>query len=109
MANPNIVNVSSIYGKLLTGSAPTLTPPTEISDTVYKINAIYVANSTTSAAEANVTIGSIPLVSVSVPGKSTLDVLSKPIYLTDNALPGLVCTAAAGLDYIVSYEEISDQ
>ena len=105
----NIVNVSTIYGKLATGTSISL--PTPTSGTVYKINAIYVSNDTTSAAEADIEINGTPLVLVSVPAKSTLDVLSKPVYLaeenTGDSSAGLVCTAATELDYVVSYEEIS--
>ena len=101
----NIVNVSTINGKLLTGTNPSLDPPGDT--TVYKINAIYVSNDTASAAEADITINSTPLVKVSVPAKSTLDVLGKPIYLTDSQSTGLACAAVADLDYVVSYEEIS--
>lgn len=102
----NIVDVTTINGKTLTGTNPSLASPG--ATTVYKINAIYVSNDTTSSAEADIQINGTPLVKVSVPAKSTLDVLSKPIYLTDaQTTAGLVCTAAAGLDYVVSYEEIS--
>ena len=101
----NIVNVSTINGKLATGTSITLNAPS--ATTVYKINAIYVSNDTTSTAEANITIDSTPLVKASVPAKSTLDVLSKPVYLTDSQTNGLACVAVTGLDYVVSYEEIS--
>ena len=107
MANPNIVNVTTIYGKLLTGTSISLGLPS--AGTVYKINAIYASNDTTSAAEADATINGTPLVKVSVPAKSTLDVLSKSVYLTEDQTSGLVCNTVTGLDYVVSYEEISDQ
>ena len=105
----NIVNVSTINGKLLTGTDPSLATPN--TGTVYKINAIYVSNDTTGALEADIAINNTPLVKVSVPAKSTLDVLSKPVYLaeenTEGNSAGLVCTAVTGLDYVVSYEAIS--
>lgn len=100
----NIVNVSTINGKLLTGTAPSLAVPS--AGTVYKINAIMVTNDTTSAAESDVVINGTNLAAVSVPSKSTLDLLGKPLYLTEDETTGLVCTAVTGLDYVISYELI---
>ena len=112
MANPNIVNVTAIYGKLATsdpGQATNLfvNRPSVGSNVVLKINAIYVSNDTTGAVTANIQIGGVTLANISVPANSTLDVLNRPLYLTEDSTSNLVCTAATGLDYVVSYEEIS--
>ena len=108
MANPNIVNVTSILGKTAVNTdQSTALTIAKVDNKVLKINAIYVSNDTASAVTSSITFNGKQLINVSVPGNSTLDVLSKSIYLTDDAGNSLVCSAATGLDYVVSYEEIS--
>ena len=121
MANPNIVNVTSILGKTLQ-AALTTTLTTELlanaaaSGLVYKINNILVANiDGTNAADASILItksGGSPVAiasTISVPADSTLTVLSKntSLYLEegDNIEGG----ASADNDLVVtiSYEIIS--
>jgi len=121
MANPNIVNVTSILGKTLQ-AALTTTLTTELlanaaaSGLVYKINTILVANiDGTNAADASILItksGGSPVAiasTISVPADSTLTVLSKntSLYLEegDNIEGG----ASADNDLVVtiSYEIIS--
>ena len=121
MANPNIVNVTSILGKTLQ-AALTTTLTTELlanagsSGLVYKINTILVANiDGTNAADASILItksGGSPVAiasTISVPADSTLTVLSKntSLYLEegDNIEGG--ASADSDLVVTISYEIIS--
>jgi len=121
MANPNIVNVTSILGKTLQ-AALTTTLTTELlanagsSGLVYKINSILVANiDGTNAADASILItksGGSPVAiasTISVPADSTLTVLSKntSLYLEegDNIEGG--ASADSDLVVTISYEIIS--
>lgn len=120
MAAPNIVNVTSIYGKTHAASLST-TVTTDIltcpSDKVLKINSIIVANIDGSNA-ADVTVqfndastGPWHLAKlVTVPAKSTLIVLGKdaPIYLEEGDKIQALASAAGDLEIIISYEELDD-
>ena len=129
MANPNIVNVSSIYGESI-GEASTTTVTTDImtvaSNKLLKINYISVANddaSTTTVVTVAIVkagftsagIGSgednaatIYLCStVDCPADDVLVVLDKPIYLMEgDVLEGGANPATA--DIFISYEVIDD-
>jgi len=121
MAAPNIVNVTSIYGKTtglaLTSSAQdVLTCPAE---KVLKVNSIIVANVdgtnnddvTVSWYNADNTTGYHIAKTVTVPADSTLVVLGKdaPIYLEEGDKIAANGVAASGdLEIIVSYEELDD-
>ena len=129
MANPNIVNVSSIYGESI-GEALTTTVTTDImtvaAEKLLKINYIQIANDHASAAtvvtvaivKAGFTsdgIGSgednaatIYLCStVNLPSDDLLVLLDKPIYLMEgDVLEGGANPATA--DIFVSYEVIDD-
>ena len=121
MAAPNIVNVSSIYGKTK-GVALDTTLTTALlangngSNKLLKINSIIVANKDGSST-ADVTIslhdGSTDYYlasTVTVPADSTLIVLGKdaPIYLEENQTIRGGASAAGDLDCIISYEELDD-
>jgi len=121
MAAPNLVNVSSIYGKTM-GAALDTTLTTDIltcaADKVLKINSIIVSNidGTNSAdvtvyfydstATARYQIAS----TVSVPADSTLVVIGKdsPIYLEESDQIEAGASATGDLVIIVSYEELDD-
>ena len=131
MANPNIVNVSSIYGTTTyyTPSGTTavvLLANAASSGKVYKINQIVAANvNGSSAVNATVSIysnGSVaqgsapsggtayPIVStVSVPASASLVVTDKTtaIYLMEGQSITITSGTASGITYSVSYEEIS--
>jgi len=130
MANPNIVNVTSILGTTtyLTPSATTavvLLPNAAASGSVYKINQIVVANSTASAASATVSIysngavaqGSAPsggtaypvISAVSVPANASLIAVDKTtaIYLMEGTSIAITSGTASALTYTISYENIS--
>lgn len=120
MAAPNLVSVSSIYGKtkgaaLGTGSADILTCA---SDKVYKINSIIISNiDGSNAAGATVTFydssgsASFHLAkAISVPATSTLIVLGKdaPIYLEEGDKIAALASAASDLEIVISWEELDD-
>jgi hypothetical protein len=129
MANPNIVNVSSIYGESI-GEALTTTLTTDImtvaANKLVKINYIQVANDSASA----VTLVTVAIVkadfssdgigsgednaatiylasTITLPSDDVLIVIDKPIYLME----GDVLEAGANpatADIFISYEVIDD-
>ena len=131
MANPNIVNVTSILGTTtyLTPSATSavvLLPNAAASNTVFKINQIVAANvNGTSAVDTTVSIYSngavaqgsapsggtaYPIVStVSVPADASLIVTDKTtaIYLMEGTSISVTSGTASGITYTISYEVIS--
>lgn len=131
MAAPNIVAVTSIYGKTtyLTPSGTTavvLLRNAASSGLVLKINQIVVANvNGTSAADATVSIytnggvaqGSAPsggtaypiASTISVPADASLIVADKTtaIYLEENTSISITSGTANALTFSISYEEIS--
>lgn len=121
MAAPNVVNVTSIYGKT-TGLALTSSSQdvlTCAADKLLKVNSIIVANVDGSNPDDvtvkwynadNTTAFSLAS-TVQVPAKSTLVVLGKdaPIYLEEGDKIQANGVAASGdLEIIVSYEELDD-
>ena len=126
MAAPNIVSVSSIYGKT-TGVLLNTTTTTGIltcaSNKVLKINSIICAN-VDGSSSADVTVNFFdtdsdgggtdrtnPIAStVTVPADTTLIVLGKdsPIYLEEGDKITAGASANADLHLTVSYEELDD-
>ena len=131
MANPNIVNVTSILGTTTyltpsSTSAVVLLPNAASSGTVFKINQIVAANvNGTSAVDTTVSIYSngavaqgsapsggtaYPIVStVSVPADASLIVVDKTtaIYLMEGTSISVTSGTASGITYTISYEVIS--
>jgi hypothetical protein len=117
MAAPNIVNVTTIIGKTavqaITTSATAIVENSAASGKVFKVNALYVANvDGTSAADLTVDVyrSTTPYrlaSTVSVPADSTLDVISKAIYLEEGDAIRLTASASGDLEAVCSYEEIS--
>jgi len=121
MAAPNIVNVSSIYGKTV-GAALGTTLTTDIltcpSDKVLKINSIIVANvdGTTPASvtvyfyDNSATARYSLANTVTVNADATLVVMGKdsPIYLEESDQIEAGASATGDLEIIVSYEELDD-
>ena len=131
MAAPNIVNVSSIYGKTTyyTPSGTTavvLLTNASGSGKVLKINQIVAANVNGSAAvdttvsiytNGGVAQGSAPsggtaypvVSTVSVPADASLIVTDKTtaIYLEEDKCISVTSGTASGITYSISYEEIS--
>jgi hypothetical protein len=124
MANPNIVNVTTILGNssqvsLSTTSATSLASNAASSGKVYKINSIVVAN-TNGTAAANITINNysaaslggtaFPVAStISVPANATLIVTDKTTsyYLLENQSIGATAGTANYLTVTASWEEIN--
>jgi len=130
MANPNIVNVTTIYGTT-TYFAPTGTTAVVLlanpasSGKVFKINQIVAANTTTTATNATVAIysngavaqgsaptggTSYPVVSaVAVPANASLICVDKStaIYLMENTSIVVTSAVANYLTFTISYEDIS--
>lgn len=122
MANPNIVNVTTINGNnaglAVTSSAQDLVSNADASGKVYKINAIVVANVDGSSADS-VSVTLIKDVTgtpatfhiakaIAVPAGASLDVLPSPIYLLEDEKIQVVGVAASGdLEAIATWEEIS--
>jgi len=121
MAAPNLVNVTSIYGRtqgatLSTGSNTDIL--TCGSDKVLKINSIIVANiDGTSSADVTVSFYDSSATArykiastVAVPADSTLVVIGKdsPIYLEESDQIEANASANSDLEMIISYEELDD-
>lgn len=117
MANPNIVNVTAIYGKTAVQavgtSATAIVTNSAASNKVFKINALYVSNvDGTNNAEITVDIFRSSTAykianTVVVPADATLDVISKAIYLEEGDSLRLTANAAGDLEAVCSYEEIN--
>jgi hypothetical protein len=133
MANPNIVNVTSIYGNtayITPGStsvntswtyngSTALTGLTPAVGSVNKLNSIVVVNSTASVANAtvaisnNATFGSgtaYPVAStIPVPAYSSLIVIDKAnnLYVTENQSIGVTSGTSSALTFVASFEVIT--
>ena len=121
MAAPNLVNVSSIYGKTM-GAALSTTTTTSLlanasgSNKLLKINSIIVSNvDGSNAADATIswyngTTDYRLARTVAFPADSTLVVIGKdaPIYLEENHSIRGGASAASDLEIVISYEELDD-
>ena len=123
MANPNILNVTSIIGNSLTvavgTSATQLASNAASSGKVFKINSILIANiDGTSAADVTVNIYSAAALggtglaiasTISVPADASLIVTDKTtsFYLLENQSIGATAGTASDLVATISFEEIT--
>lgn len=124
MANPNIANVTAIYGNtsstsLTTTNATSIVSNAADSGKVYKINTIMVANiDGTSAADITINLYSAAALggtataiasTISVPADSTLIVSDKTtsFYLLENKSIGATAGTASDLVVTCSWDEIS--
>lgn len=119
MANPNILNATSIYGKTL-GAALTTASLTDIltcpANKLLKINTILVSNvDGLNNADATVhlydgtnrfTIAG----GITVPAKSTLVLIGKdsPVYLPESWIIEAGASAESDLQIVISYDELDD-
>ena len=120
MANPNLVNVTSIHANSINGALGT-TVTTDLltcaSNKLLKVNAIIIANIDGSNA-ATVTMGIIKsggsvvlfAKTISVPADATLVLIDKnsSIYLQEGDILEGGASAAGDLTYTISYEELDD-
>ena len=129
MANPNIVNVTSIVGGNLgfnLSNTLTATLATVAADKIVKINRITVANvDGTNAADVDLFVDGLTTAgatgfagtgadatvylakTVSVPADATLVLVDTPIYLMEGDILKGGASASGDLDLFVSYEVIS--
>ena len=117
MAAPNIVNVATITGKTAVQavgtSATAIVTNAASSGKVFKVNALYISNvDGTSNADITVDLYRSSTAyhiakTITVPADSTLDVISKAIYLEEDDALRLTASAASDLEAVCSYEEIS--
>jgi len=123
MANPNIVNVTSIYGNTAylvpTGtSATTWTGLTPASGTVNKVGTIMATNVTATAATITVSINSATggggtayrlTYQTSVPGNSALMVVDKSTSIYVGEAQSIVVTSgtSSAIEMVATYEAIS--
>ena len=130
MANPNIVNVTSIVGGNLgfnLSNTLTATLATVAADKIVKINRITVANvDGTNAANVDLFVDGLTTAgatgfagtgadatvylakTVSVPADATLVLVDTPIYLMEGDILKGGASASGDLDLFVSYEVIDD-
>jgi len=121
MANPNMVNVTSIYGEFKAGPltdtlTTTLLENTTSSGHVYKINSIIVTNiDGTNAADLTMDVEDIAgsneaylAYTISVPADATLVLIDRnsSFYLKENYRIRGGAGAASDLTYIINYEQI---
>lgn len=124
MANPNIVNMTTMIGEnatvaLSTTNATQIVSNAASSNKVYKINSIIVANvDGTSAADITINLYSQAALggtafaiasTISVPADASLIVVDKTtaIYLKENQSIGAIAGVANDLVVIASWEEIN--
>jgi hypothetical protein len=124
MANPNIVNVTAIYGTttyaaLSTTSATTLLSNAASSGLVYKVDDIVVSNvNGSTAATVTVSVNSAAsgggtayrlAYNISVPAGASLIVTDKStaFYLMENQSVVITAGTANYLEAVISYENIS--
>lgn len=117
MTAPNIVSVATITGKsavlAVPNTATALITNSAGSGKVLKVNALYVGNvDATTAYDLTVDLYRSSVAyrfgpTISVAAKSSMDVLSKAIYLEEGDTLRLTASAASKLEAVASYEEIS--
>jgi hypothetical protein len=135
MANPNIVNVASIYGNVgyvIPSSAATATTSwtyngttaitglTPAAGTVNRITSITAANTTSSAVTATIAIGNnatfgsatvttYPAYQISVPPNATLIIIDKTnsVYITENQSVAAFSGTASALTFTATFEQIT--
>ena len=119
MATPNLANVATITPKNSMGTLSDTNRTTMIdvpAETAVRIDSILLANiDGTNAVDATVEISNdngstfFKIAStISVPADSTLDLISRPIYLDETDLISVTAGAANDLAFHVSYVELVD-
>ena len=118
MAAPNIVNVTTIFGKTqyqqLTTSMANVVTNGSTSGNVIKVNDVLVANYTTSSIQTNVVVGRGTSVfylagNMAVPANSTLVVVAKDssLYMEEGDYLQANASSATAAQISCSYEVIS--
>ena len=124
MANPNIVNVTSILGETVIGALTTtlttvLLTNSASSGKVYKVNSVMISNiDGTNAADVTLDLALNELgtstaysiaTTISVPADATLNLIDKnsSFYLMENRSLIGGASANGDLEYLISYEIIN--
>ena len=120
MANPNIVNVSTIYGNTavlaVTTVASNVVQNPSSSSSVYKLNALTICNVNATPAAAAITVelnqagtNTALAKNVTVPANSSLVIIGKDsmMYLLENNSIQLTASGNGSLTAVASYEQIS--
>jgi hypothetical protein len=118
MAAPNIVNVTTIFGKSqyqqLTTSMANVITNGATSGNVLKVNDVMIANYTTSSIQSNVVVGRGSSVfylagNMAVPANSTLVVMAKDValYMEEGDYLQANASSATAAQITCSYEVIS--
>ena len=119
MANPNIVNVSNIFGKteglVVTTVNTAIVTNSASSGKVYKINSLVIANvdgvsTSLITCTLNLAGSSFKLANtITVPADGSLILIGKdnPIYLEENSSIQLQASSNGDLQALCSYEDIS--
>jgi hypothetical protein len=116
MTNPNIVNVTSIYGttavQAVANTLTALVTNSTGSGSVYKVDTLILSNNDTSGHTVTIDVfrasNSYPISkNVIVPVGAMYDVLSKFIYLNENDILRVSADTANVVTAVCSYEVIS--
>jgi hypothetical protein len=123
MANPNIVNVTSILGTVnylapANTTANTLITNAASSGTVLKVDSLTCTNVTGTAATVTVSVNSAAAgggtayrlaFQMSVPANASLQVIDKNnfVYLTENTSIVVTSGTSSAIEYVTSYEIIA--
>jgi hypothetical protein len=118
MANPNIVNVTTIYGNtgtlLATTTMANVVQNPASSGAIYKINNLIVTNACTAAVAVNLQINqagssSYVAANVSIPAAAVVVLLAKDsgLYLLENCSLQVNATSNSYITAVSSWEQIS--
>lgn len=116
MAAPNLLSLTTVTAKtavqsITTSSASIVTNGTN-SGKMMKINALYISNINTAPMSANVEVFRSSVAyrmgyTITIPNSTTLDLISKIIYLEEGDTLRLSAGANNFLEAVCSYEEVS--
>ena len=116
MAAPNLLTLTTVTAKtavqVITTTPTAIVTNSAASGKAMKINALYVSNINTSPASVNIDIFRASTAyrvgfTITVPNSTTLDLISKIIYLEEGDTLRLTASANSFLEAVCSYEEVS--
>lgn len=116
MTIPNLTSISTITPgtavQTITASPVAIVTNSSGSNSTYKINAMYVSNTTIAAITVSVDIFRSSVAYnitylVSVPPAATLDIISKYVYLLEGDTLRVTAGASTGLTAVCSYEVLA--
>ena len=117
MANPNLLSLTTVSGKTavqaITTSATAIVTNSAASGKLIRVKALYVSNvdgTNTATVNADVYRSSTAYhlaKTVTIPADTTLDLISKDVYLEEGDALRLTASDSSDLEGICSYEEIS--